>query len=496
MVVKDLGRPLFPPVTKNKPKGHPVADQKTVYSLEFSCLLIALCVLYLLFVGNKLVVFGSVKGGWVYPYLDRLYVDYVRTWTPSIKAILILVPINLFAVYLAQRFLEAHEYRVVIAFLVVGTLSQFYIRSLYPVSMGDIIASDTANSYYSPTLKYGLHEFLSNFTTIRKTLGLHAVGNMPGKTVFFYFLSALTSSPRTMGYLVIAFSNLGALFMYWIVKDLFADKMTGLYSLALFLYLPAKVYFFPLMNTMAPVFILAAFFLLVHYTERRQLFLLPILGFSIYLMFFFDPLPLSTGLIFLALLIGHYGRKGGTLINPFVLVALVAGGFLLAHLVLLIVFSYNAFDSFGCILNEALSFNVDAKRPYDVWAVQDLRSFSLGLGIGPFVLYFLCLFHLGSVLLRRLPGGASRSVSQIAQVLIMPEHLIAVSSFLTLLVLDLAGINRGEVIRLWIFLAVFLLIPAAHFMKQKLNVLAFHVVVAATIMQTVVTVCSVAFIVP
>jgi hypothetical protein len=61
---------------------------------------------------------------------------------------------------------------------------------------------------------------------------------------------------------------------------------------------------------------------------------------------------------------------------------------------------------------------------------------------------------------------------------------------------DLIGVNRGEVSRLWIFLACFWQIPAAYVCRRLDSALAFNLVLLTTLLQNTLGTAMIAFIVP
>ena len=96
----------------------------------------------------------------------------------------------------------------------------FAIRWLYPFSLGTVVQSDVANSFYSPTLTYSALQFLSQFEQIAPALPLHAATNLPGKVLLFHLLQTVTNSPQVMGALIVVIANLAALILFYIVKQL------------------------------------------------------------------------------------------------------------------------------------------------------------------------------------------------------------------------------------------------------------------------------------
>ena len=70
------------------------------------------------------------------------------------------------------------------------------------------------------------------------------------------------------------------------------------------------------------------------------------------------------------------------------------------------------------------------------------------------------------------------------------------SFFAILSTIDLLGVNRGETIRLWIFLAVFLQMLAAYVCTQRAPFVTCAVVLTMTVLQSMFTVGRIGFVVP
>ena len=77
-----------------------------------------------------------------------------------------------------------------------------------------------------------------------------------------------------MGYLIISISAFGGLILYGISKRLFHDKTTALYSFVLYTLIPCKLFFFPILNSVTPVFILGCMYLFLAYIDSKNTFLL------------------------------------------------------------------------------------------------------------------------------------------------------------------------------------------------------------------------------
>jgi hypothetical protein len=77
-----------------------------------------------------------------------------------------------------------------------------------------------------------------------------------------------------------------------------------------------------------------------------------------------------------------------------------------------------------------------------------------------------------------------------------PETLITLSFALVLATIDVMGVNRGETMRLWIFLAVVLQLIVAHWCATRARPWVFPSLVTLTLLQTVVTMSTVGFVIP
>jgi len=87
------------------------------------------------------------------------------------------------------------------------------------------------------------------------------------------------------------------------VSQLFDDRRVAMYSAALYLFVPAKLYFFPLLNTVTPVIALACAALLLKWLRGGSAVYAAALGAALYGLVFFEPLPLVMGLLFALLVV-------------------------------------------------------------------------------------------------------------------------------------------------------------------------------------------------
>jgi len=94
-------------------------------------------------------------------------------------------------------------------------------------------------------------------------------------------------------------------------------------------------------------------------------------------------------------------------------------------------------------------------------------------------------------LIARTSRDGNASGSRRSPIVILCGSLLAV-----LLVTDLLGVNRGEVVRLWIFLACFWQIPAAYVCARLESATAMAVLVGVTLLQDALGTAMIGFILP
>ena len=100
---------------------------------------------------------------------------------------------------------------------------------------------------------------------------------------------------------------------------------------------------------------------------------------------------------------------------------------------------------------------------------------------------------------RVVPGGGDGWLvagRQLEERLTEPVTVVSVGVFTALLAIDLIGVNRGEVIRLWIFLACFFQIPAAYVCARLESRAALALVLTLTVLQGALGTAMIGFIVP
>jgi hypothetical protein len=427
------------------------------------------------------IVLGSFEGQWVYGY------EYGQSLTVRTFLTFLLVSVAsgaLLRFTVPQPTAVRRDWAIILMWLAAGLALQVMLRSATPFDVETLFVSDTANSFYGFSQQYDAGDLITRFNRVGPQAPWHARGNMPGKVMLMYALRLATSRTDVLPWLAVMVSNLGAVFVYLFVRELFADRKAALYSSVLYLFVPAKLLFFPLMNTVTPVFALASACILLRWLATGRWQWAVALGITLYLLVFFEPLPLVMGLLFAALslraiTIGQISWRRYTA-QTLVVVSTFFASAEAVH----ITTNFDLLQALRQTSAHAVEFNATEGRPYGVWVLGNLEEFLFGIGPCQAVLF-------AGALLSGLRGHAAWRSSLTQPITTLCGGLLAV-----LLAVDLMGINRGEVIRLWIFLACFFQIPAAWVCARLDGAAAITLVVSASALLVALATSMIRFVVP
>ena len=442
-----------------------------------------------LIVTQRLVI-GSPEGGWYYGYLAR---SHSRSVGPFLIACL-LVAAGVAGSWRSLRHpsnnnrtasARVQEWTPILAWCLLAIGIQALLRSFTPYPLGAMFASDGANSFFNTALRFDVDSILGDFERLRSSWPLHAHSNLPGKLLLVRALTLISTRADVLAWTIVVLSNLGGVLLYVVVRDLFADRFVAALAAILYLFTPAKFYFFPLLNTVTPVVVLACACLLVRWLHTGRTVYAALLGAAVYGLILFEPTALVVGVLFAALL-AHTVVNGRMAIGA-VLFHIVIGvlTFAATHVAMMVWFGFDLISAFRAVAVDAVAFNAVARRPYHIWVRQNLVEFLFGVGICQVVLFVAALTD-GAAGLK----NHRRDRGTVAIVLICTAILAMVG------LADVIGVNRGEVIRLWIFLACLWQIPAAYVCRRLESPVAFTVLLITTLLQDTLGTAMLAFIVP
>ena len=441
-------------------------------------------------IATRYLIIGSAEGGWFYRYLDT-----VKSGTVSVCVVSCLVFIGAIAASwpLLERIdpdsgrplSRVQEWALILAWCILAGLLQGVLRSATPYKFGDLVASDMAHSYYTVARRITSTSILSRFERRRHTWALHAQSNLPGKLLFVRGLTRISMRPESVAWLTVIVSNLGALLLYVFVRDLMADRFVGALSAILYLFTPAKLYFFPLLNTVTPVAVLLCACLMMWWMASQRVIFAVLLGIAVYGLTLFEPTALIIGLLLLVILIHRIASGRFPARTAIIHVGAGMLAFAATYAAMMWGFGFSLVSAFAAVARDAADFNVEKGRPYALWLRQNLFDFAFGVGWCQTVLFAAAL---ADGLYR---WAARRRFSNMPPIVLICLSLVGMVG-----AADAIGVNRGEAIRLWIFLACLAQIPAAYVCRRLGRALAFGVIVVVTLVQSVVGTAMIAFVAP
>ncbi|HSR30266.1 MAG TPA: hypothetical protein VLY63_06850 [Anaerolineae bacterium] len=461
------------------PLGHSQAGRReNQAALILTSCALGLLMVFLVYTGNF--VFGSEAGKWVYGYRETPVA--VPVWN-----LVVVFGLLAAAVLVGSRTIGTRERTTLLACWLAVLIVQVLIRDLAAVPLASIIESEGPNGFYSAAQRYSPSEILSQFEALLPSQKGHVQSNMPGKIMLFQLLGWLTPSPQLMGYLIIALSSAGSWLVYGISKRLFHDRLAAFYAFLLYAVVPCRLFFLPILNTVTPVFLLACLYLFLVHLQTKRASTLWLLGVALYVLVLFEPSPLVTGIVFASLLGDSMLKKEirtGELVR---LLLITVMAFAVVFLVFRLAFRFDLADALRFVLNDAVKFNLTAQRGYWRWMAENTKEFFYSSGApAAFLLLYLGLHAMVN------GAGLVRSLKTLPI-----ESVVALSLITTFLVLVLLGINRGEVSRLWIYLAVLFQIPVALFIsRRRRSSILFLLVVGTTAVQAIVAIQQVVFVLP
>jgi len=337
-------------------------------------------------------------------------------------------------------------------------LANFFLQALGMLAdprgfqlVGEIVASPKATSYFTDAMAIQRPlEWLAHFHNAE--LGLHSATHPPGPILFYYLFFKLLgpyAGALIGGCAVGLIGSVGILVIYRFTVLWTADQRVRLTASGFYTLLPALTVFFPEFDQVYPILSMLLMLFWVQAVDTSQ-------EISKYAFYTGAILFVSTFFAYNLLLVGafmaYYGlywlwRQKWTW--PASALFLRTSGIVLGvcaglHAALWLASGYNPIASFGHAMSTQARFAADMKRPYAIFAMLDPYDFFLGAGI--IALPILAL-HLQRLLTR---FDAKRMDTALT--------LIGLGTILTV---DLSGLLRGEVARVWLFLQRLLVVPVA-----------------------------------
>jgi hypothetical protein len=395
------------------------------------------------------------------------------------RDIAVVLPIIWALLQISEKYLDrVPAWRLLLATFAWVTLLQWMLHALAPYPLREIIINANANSFYQLPKLLSAKAFLANYVDLHETLPLHVATNMPGKGLFYYGLRFFEIPAAGCALVVILASNLGGFFVHALALRLSGSPRGAFYAAVLYWLHPAKLFFFPLLNTVTPVFLLVNLWLLLKCIDSPKLIWIFCTGLSLYALVLFELLPLGCGL-FHVFFLGHgiWSRKR-TFREAVWIAAGTVASFTLCYLSFWFLTGLQIF-SVSCALIKANSVYYLTNSP-SLWYLKNLGNLAIGLGCGTCLALIVCLAW-------QVKNGAWSRLRSLTAA-------YAAIFVLTLVILEIMGVTRAEILRLWVFL-VCMAFPFLGPMFARIGKPAFfQSVVMVNLAQTMIALFFVGFI--
>jgi hypothetical protein len=444
------------------PSGQNAAPQLVSY--RFAAVL-AICIAgYVVLVATQTMVFGWNMGGWSYSYVQGFKP------TPLIVGFLLAATAAACDRWIPPRM-------GLVFWFVAGTAGQIVLHSfMFDRSLNDMV---TSMGFYEVVNSTALHDILGRFRELRGSWPrAHPGANMPGMLMLYKGIEVFVINPTVIALLSVLLSNLGAILLYLIVESVYGSRQLALRSSVLYLFIPARIYFLPILNTLSPLPILFALLMLIRFLCSGRVWFALLTGVALYASVLFDPETLALGFFFIAVIV-KFVRVDRIPVSRLGRLAIFgAAGFAAVYVLMRIVYGFDLLSAIYTLFAANKDFNAARDRPYSSWLFGNQYELFMGAGL----LATICCFTYLAVAL----VGSDLPMS-------LAQTSFLVCLFGTIAVLVIAGVMRGEVSRLWIFLMVFMQVVAADFCGRFWPYV-YRIVLAGAIIQTAISTAMVGWV--
>ncbi len=369
---------------------------------------------------------------------------------PAIGDIVIAAVVTLIF-FIAFRVLESLRYSLLSVFftgvLLISGLTLIHgveVGYYTPISgnavSGELIANSTeGQEYYHDALKIADPiDFVRRYNEIQLTLSMHGHTHPPGATLVFWGLEKLLGDPGLISIAIMLIScGMTMYVVYRLIKTEFSDE-TAKYMSFLALLLPVvQIYYLASLDALITAILTGIIYLFAFGKSYRST-----IGASVMLSGSF--LLTFVNLFILPVIVGY-----DLLVNKSIRRStIVIGGVAAFHLVLYLVFGYNAYQSFrtASLYENPHGFMgfVDPVN-YGFTRLEDIAE--LVFFFGPFLLVLL--------------------IRGLRKIEFKPLNVLTVLAVLTLLAMFVTGAWRtGETARACAFIYPYLLFPVARYLES------------------------------
>jgi len=347
---------------------------------------------------------------------------------------------------IGRRYSRVFTALFLLAALVLGTAFLWVRGELSGAPMAVRAQSKTDVGFYALTQDCpNVKDYLVLYVMHRDFLFqyVHVWSNMPGKPILYYYLANLGMGPREIAIFTVVVCSLAAVPLFFVARR-FISTEAAAGAAVLYYFIPTIPLFLPSSNTMTPLFALGCLWLALWCLERRMPEIALFTGVCLGLLFFYEPIPFALALLLAPLIYRALRQAPG---RTALCLGLLAMGFGLVCAAWTLFTGIPATYLGGEALRLGVRFNQMFHREYGVFVFQNFREFLVAIGAVAALLWASGAAGAAKEIFRQ-PRQALRKgfVDESSA----PAFVFCFTALMV--IMAVAGLSRGEVDRLWIFL--------------------------------------------
>jgi len=392
---------------------------------------------------RKAIVFG-VTWNWVFPYIGS--VGWGDILVSAVAAALVF-----WLTLRAVRMFPQNRLSSAGLLLACGALFLLTANSRRLFSAEEIMVNIKAESFYDASTMLSARDIMVHSDKLARMFPAHQHlhTNFPGK-LLYYKLLALAGGGAFFAVIAnLLLSCAGAVLVFWSGKLLFDSPRASLFAALFYLFAPQRAYFFPLLNLITPLFLLAVLLAAIMAARSRGHLWAVLYGVLVVCTALFDPVPLVFLFFATAAVWGcaiYYCRASFRDMMRFAAVG--AASIAVCLILLWVVFDYSYLRNLSSASSGNRHYFPFPKDKYWSFFFINLKTYLVDLGF-PLVI----ALGWGTVRLARKALSFSQAV-------------FFAGALLSLLLLDGYAFAGAEGTRVWLFMLVPFCLCAGAFLED------------------------------
>ena len=337
--------------------------------------------------------------------------------------------------------------------------------------------------YFADVPKFeSVGDILRNYVSRAKTLSIHSGTHPPGPVLVLWLATRVFSyHGMVKALLVVLTAPTVLILMYFLARQFYDDDRIAIYTLALYIVTPSFVLLTAIcMDAFFAVFLVLSIYLFFYSLKRESMLFAVLTGLSLGISMFLTFATTFLAIYFIALTVLVYFADRREFSKRLRVLLISGGTFCVFYLLMYWLAGYNflaclrgaiEIDSKGSVLHSGCGTGYENLSRYLFISGVNLFAFFSGIGLPTITLWF------------REAGSTIRNAFSKKP---FPDFLLAY--VIVLVLVAFSTLYTTETERIWMFMAPFVLIPAAanlkKYMDEKQREWMLYLVIAMLFIQT------------